>query len=269
MVVWSSKRGTKMTTYPNYAATQRIQDLVAQFKPISLSDVNQSAGLMDRVDTKYVLSQAALLDTLSVVQADYSVLEVNGYRLNPYCNLYYDTDSFYFYRQHHNGASNRYKVRTREYLANQLSFIEIKHKTPLGRTCKSRQPADAIVLDDESNSFVKSRLPLGVDPLEPKLWNSFTRITLVNSQYQERITLDIDLDYRPYDFSETLELGGVAIAEVKQVERHKDSPFVSALRKLGYHPMSFSKYCIGTSLLYPVKSNRFKPSLTAVSRITN
>ena len=66
-----------------------------------------------------------------------------------------------------------------------MSFLEVKHKTRKDRTIKERIPTAAAGGADDPG---RRRLAAGCLPLrqrqllEPKLWNTFTRITLVSKQ---------------------------------------------------------------------------------------
>jgi hypothetical protein len=42
--------------------------------------------------------------------------------------LYFDTDSKRFYHDHHNGKVKRTKIRMRNYVESNLTFLEIKKK---------------------------------------------------------------------------------------------------------------------------------------------
>ena len=75
----------------------------------------------------------------------------------------------------------------------------MKHKTCKGRTIKQRiftpEPVFEMTLDAES--WLSGVFPYDSRVLEPKLWNTFTRITLVNRQMCERVTLDVDVNFSP------------------------------------------------------------------------
>ena len=116
---------------------------ISLFEPISLSEMD-SVKLMNRSDTKFVFSNQTLLQTLPKLQGYYRVLEIENIRLSSYQSLYYDTEDFQFYHQHHNGKTNRNKVRYREYIDSGISFLEIKHKNNKGKTIKKRIPVNAI-----------------------------------------------------------------------------------------------------------------------------
>ena len=77
--------------------------------------------LMNRTDTKFVFEYSLLQKVLNEIKDHYYVLNIDGVRLNAYRSLYFDTDDFKFYFDHHNGK-NRIKVRYREYMDSGLCF---------------------------------------------------------------------------------------------------------------------------------------------------
>jgi hypothetical protein len=242
--------------------------LVQKFAPITLKEMD-AVALLNRIDTKFVLTNRQLLATLAVVQQDYRVLSVNGRRLNHYRTLYFDTPDFDLYRLHVNGRADRYKVRTREYTDSSEAFLEVKHKTCKGRTIKQRiftpEPVCEMTLDAES--WLSGVFPYDSRVLEPKLWNTFTRITLVNRQMCERVTLDVDVNFS--QGSRKACLGGLVIAEVKKSATGCNSPFLVAMREQRIQPRGFSKYVMGVSLLCDnVKKNALKPKLLWIEKMT-
>jgi hypothetical protein len=251
-----------------YASPSRLASLATQMAPISLDDM-ESAALLDRVDTKFVLTSRQLLEVLSTLGAEYSILEVEGQRLNHYRTLYFDTPTFDLYRQHVNGRADRYKVRSREYTDTRTCFLEVKHKTSKGRTIKSRLATDEPVVDlcGAEQAWLAESMPFYFAQWEPKLWNTFTRLTLVSQQRCERVTLDVDLTF--YASSQMLRLDGMAIAEVKKDSHACDSPFLQAMRAARIHSTGFSKYIIGSALLYQqTKKNTVKPQLLRIEKMT-
>ncbi|MCE1253108.1 MAG: polyphosphate polymerase domain-containing protein [Anaerolineae bacterium] len=247
----------------------RLEQIVSKFAPITLQEMD-SVALLDRIDTKFVLSDAQLGLTLVNLCDDYRILSVQGQRLNHYHTLYFDTSDFELYNLHVNGRGDRYKVRSREYTDSKLSFLEVKHKTGKDRTIKdrlsTRQPL--VSLSIEAESWLEKILPYASSELEPKLKNTFTRITLVNKYQVERVTLDVDLAF--FTDWKQIKMTGIAIAEVKLDSRNQVSPFLTQMRKLHIRPQGFSKYCIGVSLLYDqVKKNQLKPGLLAIKKINH
>jgi len=245
----------------------RVIQALELYEPITLAEMDRVA-LMSRIDVKYLLDTAQLIGMLEALADDYQVLEVAGARLSRYSTLYFDTDNLDLYAAHHMGKAERYKVRSRTYLESGISFLEVKRKTNKGRTVKDRiKTAGPLArLTPEAVAFVESVVPSNARLLQPVLRNEFSRITLVSKRRPERVTLDLDVRFR--GAGSRLALGPVAIVEVKQEGRGRESELAARARALGARPMALSKYCIGTALLYPsIKHNRFKPALLAVDHI--
>jgi len=245
-----------------------LSSLIDGFTPISLKEMD-SRALLDRIDTKYVMNSRQAMQTLGILQADYSILSIQGQRLNHYRTLYFDTPGFDLYNLHVNGQAERFKVRCREYVDTCTSFLEVKHRTRKDRTIKQRiataQPL--LWLTDQAESWLKSLVPVDSSTLEPKLLNAFTRITLVNKSLCERVTIDFALAFKRG--RHTIQMGDLVIAEVKMDDAHYSSPFTEAMRDQKIRPDGFSKYCIGVSLLYDrVKKNSLKPRLIQLEKMT-
>jgi hypothetical protein len=251
----------------NTRSSADFSRVLRRFTPISLTQMHNVA-LLRRIDTKYVLSEAQLYQALTRLTADYDVLEIEGRRLHRYQTLYFDTPDFALYRQHHDGWRDRYKVRSRVYVDSDQAFLEVKRKTNKNVTVKSRLQTPEVVtqVDAQTDGFLHTHFPQATEALEPQLWNSFYRITLVSKHSVERLTLDIDLSFQAGGTHAALP--GIAIAEVKQEAFSLRSEFVGQMRALGVRSMSFSKYCIGVSLLYDqVKRNTFKPQWLYIDKI--
>lgn len=241
--------------------------LLATFDPIDLAQMD-AVALLDRTDTKVVLRTSQLYTMLAALSAEYQVLDIDGVRLHPYQTLYFDTDGFAMYLRHHAGRPVRYKVRSRQYVDSRRSFLEVKVKTNKDRTSKQRIKTDGLITEftPEASSFVGATLPLDAQSLEPKLWNSFSRITLVSKHEPERLTLDLDLSFD--DGRQRINLPGLAIAEVKQEGINRQSDFLRQMRAMALRTTGFSKYCIGVAMLYPaVKHNNFKDKLRLVEKL--
>ncbi len=241
-------------------AEQSLHTRLAAFAPIALQQMNNVA-LLDRVESKYVLHMETLLPGLDVLRNDYAVLEIDGRRINHYRTLYFDTEDFALYRRHQAGALNRYKVRSREYVESQLSFLEVKHKTNKKRTVKSRVTTPELVteISGEPAHFLSDVCPYESETLHPQLWNRYTRMTFVNRHSPERLTIDIGLSFEWE--GRTVGLPGIVIVEVKRPAFNAPSPFVSWAQSRHLRSNAFSKYCVGMSLLNPeLKANRFKSS---------
>jgi hypothetical protein len=245
-----------------------LQAILEQASPISLKEMDKVA-LMNRTDTKFIVPEPVLLEILKQILPYYSILEIGGVRVNHYETLYYDTPNFAFYLRHQNGAKNRLKIRKRTYIESNLTFLEVKFKSNKDRTIKDRMKLDAMrsLLSDSDSHFIREESGYA-DELEPKLSNSFGRITLVGNVHNERITIDRDLSFS-FD-KENVALPGVVIVEAKQEKQNRHSYFIQELKRRVIRPESISKYCIGAALLYPeLKQNNFKEKLIKLRKITH
>jgi hypothetical protein len=235
-----------------------IQELLHRFEPIGLHEI-ESVSLLKRRDTKYLFNANHLYSILEAINGHYRVLSVNHVRIQRYQNLYFDTTSFKLYLDHHNGKLNRYKVRCRKYLDSDLTFLEVKFKTNKGITLKKRVriPDITTVPEEQAAEFMSQSYPFDVQSLEPTLWNSFLRVTMVSKYHIERITLDMKVNFL-YDYK-SVALPGIVIAEVKQPRFSFQSDFIQQMRMRKIPSTGLSKYCLGSTMIYShLKSNNFK-----------
>jgi len=265
------------TTIPamSYAPDQKVtnnnlrwlESLAKSYKPCWLEDLGETA-LMDRTDTKFVLPLKLGLQILSEMQPHYQMLEIDGQRLQPYNTVYFDTPDYFFYREQLRSRDERYKLRIRTYLVNDLSFLEVKQRTNKGRTVKERIELNDFwsILDPDAVGWAVKRLPAAAWPLEPVLNNQFYRLLLINPDQAERITLDFDLQFS--DQTNQVDSGSLVVAEVKRKSRHEESVFINWLRAVHQRQTSFSKYCLGLALLKPeLKHNNMKPNLMKLQKM--
>ncbi len=238
------------------------------YKTISLNDI-EKVKLMRRNDTKYIFNIAQLYGILKQASQTYKVLEVNNIIMQDYKTVYFDTPNFEMYTLHHNRKLNRYKIRKREYLNSKTSYLELKFKNNKGTTEKKRTKVGNITTKFNliEKSFIETSTPYKISHLQPVLTNQFTRITLINLQKAERITLDINLSYQHNE--RRIELPNVCIAEVKQ-EGFSETEFKKILKNNKIYSNGYSKYCTGVVLLYKnLKYNNFKRKLTTISKLNN
>ena len=134
-----------------------------------------SVKLLNRTDTKFIFNKDLFDSILSKIKNDYQILTINNNKTASYRTLYFDTDQFKFYNDHHNKRGNRYKVRIRKYLDSDLCFLEIKNKRK-GRTIKTRTSIADFEdsLSTSSIEFIKEIIP-EFEPLETKIWNTLLR----------------------------------------------------------------------------------------------
>ncbi|MDO4756030.1 MAG: polyphosphate polymerase domain-containing protein [Parabacteroides sp.] len=244
-----------------------MNKILETFDSISLTEMKK-VRLMNRIDTKYVTTIPWLIALLQEAKEYYFVQEIDGAYMMPYYTLYYDTSDAAMYKEHLRGRKRRQKIRVRRYEASNQSFLEIKNKNNKGRTEKIRIPHSS----EKNLSFQEfiekhSLYPLG--DLAKRMENRFSRITLVNKNLTERLTIDIHLRFQNLTTDMTCRLEGLAIIELKR-DGKNFSPILDILRRLHIHPAKFSKYCIGMVLTdTELKSNRFKPRLRMIDKMCN
>ncbi|MBK7129812.1 MAG: polyphosphate polymerase domain-containing protein [Crocinitomicaceae bacterium] len=235
------------------------------FQPISLKEMD-AVKLMNRTDTKFVLSRSFFNSILPQLADSYRVLEIEGKKLSSYRTLYYDTERFQLFLDHHNGRGNRFKVRIRNYVESNLFYLEIKNKFK-GRTDKRRTKVKDFELELSENSIAYINKVIGREvSLVPKLWNSFQRITLVNTKEIERLTLDLNLTFEWKDNKRVFD--NIVVAELKQENVNRNSLFYTLMKNNGVRPNSMSKYCVGGITLNPqLKANNFKDKLLLIDKL--
>ena len=241
--------------------------LLNTFAPITLAEM-KSVRLMNRVDTKFVTTLPRLMQLLEMAKGEYFVQEIDGERNSAYTTLYYDTPRLDMYIMHQNGCLGRQKVRVRQYVDSNLTFLEVKNKNNHRRTRKKRITVTGFdITGEQQREFLKPLCWWDVDTLQPALRNWFNRITLVNKAKTERVTIDTGLRFHNCMSGLDKSLDQVVIIELKR-DGNQPSPLLAMLRDLHIHPYGFSKYCMGTALSNPsVKKNRLKPKLHYVERL--
>lgn len=235
--------------------------------PITLSEMD-GVKLMKRVDTKFVVSYAVAMEWMQNLGAQYRVLDIDGNRIQTYTTRYFDTSDYYFYTMHHNARTNRFKVRKRNYQESNLAFLEIKRKDNKSVTHKSRIKTvenQFDILPEEEAEFIAKTIGQKMDLL-PVIDTNFNRITLASEQFQERITIDLELHFQTRDVQKKPE--GIVIIELKQPKFNPNSPAFIALRNYGVRKSSMSKYCIGMAMCKPeLKHNAFKAKLREIEKL--
>ena len=244
-----------------------LDNYITSFESISLEEMD-SVSLMKRVDTKFVFNRSLLEEIFPLLADQYKLLYVNDIVKSKYTSLYFDTTDFKFFMNHHNGKLNRSKVRFREYIDSQVSFLEIKRKNSKGKTIKKRIQVDTPnkTLNLDQKKFIKNRLKEDYELLYCHT-NFFHRITMVNKFLKERITIDFDLRFESEKKTIKDETNHIVIAEVKQEKLDRTSFFYKLMKENNIRPSSMSKYCIGTSLLNKdLKANRFKKNFRVLTK---
>ena len=235
---------------------------------------SKAMSFLNRFDTKYVLKIDRAADFLKNIQNDYSLLQINDEVVQSYRTVYFDTPDLHCFNMHHNKRARRFKFRTRQYLSNGKIYNEIKQKLNTGKTMKFRQrrdiERDGVSILKEFEKFDSDFENLVVnngykcENLTPSLYVYFNRITLLNKNFPERMTLDFGVKY---GFNETeVLLSNTAIVELKRDRTPHKTASQNFFRKIHKNPNGFSKYAIGVSLTHEeAKKNRFLPRIKKIT----
>ena len=243
-----------------------LLQIIDGFTPISLDEMDD-VKLMSRTDTKFAFKSAKLPGLLERMQPFYRVLSIDKKFIHDYRSLYYDTIDRKFYLDHHNRRVNRNKIRFREYVGSDLTFLEVKKKNNKGRTIKKRIKVGSISnqLTIEQQQYVNKIVGREIN-VEAKQWINFSRITFVHSINKERLTIDMDLTFENKERSGDLK--EIVIAEVKQERMSRSSDFMKIAKELHILPVRISKYCMSTLELDPnLKQNRFKEKRLFINKL--
>ena len=246
---------------------EKIEPLLAKFKPIMLSELDSGTTLMDRVDTKFIYNVKMINGLFAQMKKHYRVLEIEKIRVPRYQTLYYDDKEFTSFIDHHEQKDDRYKIRFRRYVESNITFLEVKHRIGL-RTEKTRIQVDKIKqkLSKEQIKFVTSAGVRG-DAIRPALYNNFNRITFVSKVDSERVTMDIHLVYRWN--GKKVRKNNIVIAELKQPVFDEGSVFFKLMEKREIKPFRVSKYCTGIMLMHGntnMKFSRFNGQLEKIKK---
>jgi hypothetical protein len=246
-----------------------LDQILFTYNQITLEEMD-AVKLMNRIDTKYVINKSLLPIILEKVSDGYRILEINNKRTFLYHSLYYDTEKDFMYLAHHNGKANRTKIRYRKYVDSNLCFLEIKNKIKGNRTIKFRTKVNDIetIISQFAKNYIEKNTVFQNIPLKPKIYTDFSRITLVNNALTERVTIDLDLNFRINGTSHLFD--NVAIIELKREENARKSFLAETLNSMRAYAYGFSKYCIGRALLEEnLKANNFKESILTINKINN
>jgi len=230
---------------------EQTQLAQAAIKPTSLGDLN-AVQLMRRFDSKYVIPETWLPELISALANDMRILEVEGKWDCGYQNVYYEFPNDQFLTDHLRGKARRMKIRSRTYTTNGLAFLEVKQRFPGGKTVKNRilRPEGAgRVLSQSELSFLGEYVE-NPAALEPRLTGAFRRLTLVDFNKSERITLDRHLESGLIGQGEQMLMPGLAVVEIKQPRPDRYGPaqqwFKSKTERRGViaRETSVSKYTV-------------------------
>jgi hypothetical protein len=248
----------------------RARALAETFEPIELDELVEAASLQTRIDCKYVVTWAAFEQLARDLATSHVMLDIAGDRLFTYDTVYFDTRALQTYRDHVQRRRKRFKCRSRRYVETDRYVFEVKLKGLRGSTVKRALVYDRAAhgsVDAQARAFMNDCLleEYGhalTEELVPTLRTTYRRMTFARRDRSERLTCDFhfaanDLPFDPWRRSPGMLLGDRVIVE------HKSTRDIgatrAALRALGAHPASCSKYCLGIALTHPeVADNDFR-----------
>jgi len=242
-------------------------DKLSKFRTIQLEEMNL-VKLLNRKDTKFVFHYSKLDYLLERLSSTYKLLQVNDINTFTYQNTYFDTEGNLFFNQHHNEKRDRYKIRFRQYSGTDDCYFEIKTKNNKNRTIKNRLKVEknSENLGDNEARMIKDVIKISSQLLSPKLKVNFTRLTFVDKDHKERLTIDTNLSVKNGVKSKLFDQ--LIIAEIKQNKYKANSAFIQIVRDMKIPEMRFSKYCMGMlHVNRDLKYNRFKSKLMQINKI--
>lgn len=241
--------------------------MIATLEPIGLAELTERAGLLTRIDRKYLVPMSDLDHVLDGLPGTTRVLQIDGHRQFGYRSVYFDTPDLLAYRLTALRRRRRFKIRTRSYLDSGLHLLEVKTRGPRGTTVKQRVPyegdGEQLVRQDRAEAYTAltqtgATAPRSADDLHPVLITSYHRTTLFLPTSRSRVTIDTELTWTLPDGSDQRRLEGYAVVETK-------CPGAAAEmdRSLWAHqhrPCSISKFGTGLAVLRPeLPANRWHP----------
>ena len=303
MTISPATSTTSMTTFPaNQGAAASAALSTEHLAATTLAELNSAAGLLTRVDRKYLVPASCAQELVDGLAPHARVLTIDGRRRFSYASTYFDTPALEAFMLTARKRRRRFKVRTRTYLDSGLCFLEVKTRGARGTTVKRRMgyhPDDASRLTGSGRAFVAACLAsTGVAGpaaardvaavLRPVLATTYERTTLHLPRAEARATIDTSLTWRrltpgvrtrtagvagapqalrPAHLTEAIDGGEpVAVAGVAVVETKNPatpSPADRALWDAGHRPARISKYATGMALLHPeLPANRWYRTLT-------
>lgn len=246
---------------------KKFTNQLSLLNSVSLNEL-ESVSLLNRMDSKYALRGDDLLKIFPCLIENYNVLEIDGVRIFSYENNYFDTPDLQFFRDHHNGYVNRIKVRSRRYVESDLCFFEIKKKEKIARTNKHRESLPYMIsdIDESRKNVIQDYTRKNIGEVTLILKNNFSRVTLVNNHFTERVTIDMNLHF--IDNQNDVKFGKIAIIEIKQSKNTQASPLTASLKYHHIRSQGISKYIYGVISLNPsVKKNNFKPIIKTINKL--
>lgn len=245
----------------------------AHLAGLPLDQLPDGAALQTRYDRKFLVERDRVAELVIGLGDHLRVLESAGTRLTTATTSYFDTSTLRTYQDHLQRRRRRFKIRTRHYGDPTSAMLELKVKGARGQTIKHRWPHPAScperldaaargILTDALHAAYTQALP---DGLELVAQTRFQRLTLVDPQARERITIDHDLTVTAG--GRRVELGHrCVVVEVKAA--HRRGPSSAAIRIMGLRPAPISKYCLGLVATHPdLRGNPWRGTLRRLAPV--
>lgn len=237
-------------------------ELLARFDPIALDELTERAGLLTRIDRKYLLPAAELPVLLAALPAEVRVLDIEARRRFAYRSAYFDTPRLDSYHGTARRRRRRFKLRVRSYLDAGQRFLEVKTRGSRGTTVKQRFPYggnDAHLEPHARQQAVAALDAAGVPPVGGRfglaLRTDYERTTFFVPSTGSRVTVDRHLTWC-LPSGARLALGDRIIVETKS--DGAASPVDRLLWSLAHRPCPVSKYATGLAALRPdLPANRW------------
>jgi len=238
---------------PRPSVTMQLTELLAQFEPISLEELDRAAALQRRVDNKYLITHEQFARLAARLRRDHRVLEIDGERDSAYESVYFDTESLRCFEHHVADRRPRFKARSRLYQATGTCVFEVKLKRADGETDKRHLDQSVKAhgrLTLEAREFARRTLAdVGLDAgdLRPTLITSFVRVTFGSDAASARATCDLRVSFSLPHGPAVHMREDYCLVETKSEQGQ--SPADRVLSELGAGQRSFSKYVVGTQVL--------------------
>ncbi len=246
-----------------------ISDFINKFGSISLSELNQKADMLERIDNKYILDALELSKCGAALSDSFDILEIDWLKDFTYETTYFDTPEHLCYFEHQREKRLIFKVRTRSYLDSSETYLELKLEDRRERTIKKRlkyAPDQSQILTEEAYAFIQKHFKNYYKrdfsyTLSPSLTMRYQRITLVAKEWGERLTIDFGLDFSSLiSHSEYHAPPEFIIIEAKSSHGHGIADKI--FRNEKHRSTGCSKFCLSKILTWDVKkANRFLPIL--------
>lgn len=232
-----------------------------EFQPLVLSKQNA---------VKYLVPSSFIPELLSQCSDNYQLMETSGKSSVKSEVIYFDTTDLKFFSDHINGKQNRVKVRIKSSCSKETKTWEMRRRINKGYVDVKRIlfTDNHPEIDEEAEDKFGQFTDLEISSLVPMINVSYTRITLLNTELAERVTIDENLVFKsPQNPDKAFNLSGLALIVVRK-KRKASSYLTGLLMQKHIRKAVFSKYCLGVSLAIPdAKSNMYKPVLRNIDKI--